>query len=265
MSEFKNLVECVETINQLRDPQNGCPWDLKQTHESLLKYLLEESYEFFDAVERQDLSDMKDELGDVLLQVILHSRISEQNGNFSIEDVAQNLKEKIIERHPHVFSKDPKYQGISSDEVESNWKEIKSQNKANETVFSKKDLNFPSLFSSYKIGAKTTEHNFDWDDYAQVIYKVEEEWQELKEELTPHRPVDREKVEEELGDLLFSVAQLARHVEMNPEELLRKANQKFINRFTKMEALVKKRGYQLKDLNQDDLDVFWSQVKSQEY
>lgn len=260
METFKELISCIETVNKLRDPENGCPWDLKQTHESLLKYLLEESYEFMDSVERKDFNDMKDELGDVLLQVILHSKIAEQDGKFDIEDVARNLKDKIIERHPHVFD-DKK--GLTSEEVEKNWQQIKSK-KSEGTVFTDKDLNFPSLFSSYKIGKKTTQNNFDWEDYGQVVYKVEEEWQELKEELTPHRSMDMEKVEEELGDMLFSMAQLARHVNLDPEALLRKANKKFIRRFTQMESLVKKRGFALTDLSQSELDVFWSQVKNME-
>lgn len=264
MTNYPKLEECIKTIFKLRDPENGCPWDLKQTHESLLKYLIEESYEFIDSVERKNKDDMKDELGDVLLQVLLHSKIAEENKSFSLEDVAKNLTEKIIERHPHVFG-ETKDSNLTPEQVEENWKEIKNKNKEEKrSVFSQKDLCLPSLLSSFEIGKKTTSNNFDWSDYSQVVYKVEEEWQELKEELTPNRKIDLEKVEEEMGDLLFSMAQLARHVDIDPEVALRKANQKFIRRFQGMENLVRKDGRELKDFDQMELDEYWSQVKSYE-
>lgn len=258
MSKFPELESTIETINKLRDPKNGCPWDLEQTHESLLKYLMEESYEYMDAVKSGNDQEIKDELGDVLLQVILHSKIADDRKAFNIEDVAKNLKEKIIHRHPHVF--DPEHKSLSSQEVEENWQKIKSSQK--KESFIKKDvLNFPSLFSAYKIGKKSTKCNFDWEDYNQVIYKVEEEWQELKEELTPHRQINRAKVKEELGDMLFSMAQLSRHLGFDPEETLREANQKFLNRFHKMESLVISEGKDLLDMTQNELDNYWVEVK----
>ncbi len=264
MDQFPELKKCIETVFKLRDPKDGCPWDLNQTHETLTKYLVEETYEFLDSVQRNDSEDMKDELGDVLLQVLLHSKIAEQNNKFTLEDVARNLKEKIIERHPHVFSSEPKFQNLSSDEVEENWQKIKSSKKEKDLTFSNKDLNFPALFSAAKIGKKTKKLNFDWEDHSQVLYKVEEEWQELKEELTPNRPIDQKRAEEEMGDLLFSMAQLARHLNLDPEETLRSANKKFISRFNEMEKIIIGEGRKLTDFSQEELDQYWSRVKSRE-
>ena len=263
-----NFEKLKDVITELRDPVHGCPWDLKQTHESLLKYLLEESYEFIEAVEEKDPKKMEEEIGDVLMQVLLHSQLGSEKGDFDIESVSDKLSEKLIRRHPHVFEN--KNTKIDADQVLINWEKIKIEEKAREAGLvshhriSSSVLNAPPLMSAMKIGKKTNDLKFDWSDYTQVVYKVEEEWQELKEELTPHREINRAATFEELGDLLFSVAQLARHLDMDPHDALRAANKKFLRRFHAMEDLMLKAKVKLEDMNQDQMDVYWNQAKVDE-
>lgn len=263
-----NFEKLKDVIADLRHPTDGCPWDLKQTHESLLKYLLEESYEFIEAVEEKNPKKMEEEIGDVLLQVLLHSQMASEKKLFDIESVSAALSEKLIRRHPHVFEK--KDTSISADQVLINWEKIKAEEKLREEGeksyhrIKKSVLNAPPLLSAIKIGQKTNEINFDWSDYSQVAYKVEEEWQELKEELTPHRALNRAAVFEELGDLLFSIAQLARHLEMDPHEALKNANKKFLRRFYAMEDLMHEKGIKLEGMTQEQMDVYWNQAKTNE-
>lgn len=258
-SQFERL---KKIIDKLRDPDGGCPWDLKQTHKSLLKYLTEESYEFIHSVEAEDFPGMEEELGDVLLQILLHSKIAEENNKFSMDSVCQKIADKMVRRHPHVFGdKDP---NIEVDEVLENWEKIKKEEKGNKgSEIDESYLNFPAMMSSYKVGAKTNKLGFDWDDPSQVSYKVEEEWQELKEEIVPPN-INKERAKEELGDFLFSTVQLARHLDIDPEEALRDANKKFIKRFQSMESLIKSDNKSFEGMNQAQMDVYWDQAKSLE-
>lgn len=254
------LNRCIEVIKQLRHPTKGCPWDLEQTHQTLLKYLIEESYEFIEATELNNPKLMEEELGDVLLQILLHSTIAEESKNFNLESVAKTLADKIIRRHPHVFAADD--QKLNSDEVVARWQEIKKIEKGERKYsIDAKFLHHPSLESAYKIGTKSTTVNFDWEDYYQVMSKVEEEWQEVKEELPPGGQYDEARVREEIGDLLFSIAQLARHLKINPEDALRDANRKFIKRFQKVEDKVKSLGKTLEETPQSELEKIWIEVK----
>lgn len=260
----KNFKKLIETVKALRDPRKGCPWDLKQTHRSLLKFLIEECYEYIYAVENEDFSQMEEELGDVLLQVLLHCKIAEENNNFTLESISKTLDDKLTRRHPHVFSSfNP---SLKADEVVVNWNKIKKMEKEENEQFKHRidetDLIFPALFSANKIGEKTNQLGFDWDNARQVATKVEEEWQELKDEIalsTHHK-----RIEEELGDLLFSMAQLARHLGCDPENALRMANKKFISRFNKMELLMEKDDIILENLDQEDMDQYWDIVKKKE-
>lgn len=261
--QYPELIKLIEVVEKLRDPVDGCPWDLKQDHKSLLKYLLEESYEYFDAVETGDEFKMKDELGDVLLQVVLHSVIARQRGSFTIEEVAKNLADKLIRRHPHVFDKEDKT--LSAEQVKSKWDQIKNEEKKskkeeNKPLIDKSYLSFPALFAANRIGEKTQTIKFDWDNWQQVRDVVESEWTELKDELDNPK-IKKQKVEEEIGDFLFSVAQLARHLKIHPEDVLRSANRKFIRRFNKMEKLISEDGIELTTLNQKEMDVYWDKVK----
>ena len=258
-TEFEQLVQVVKA---LRDPETGCPWDLQQDHKSLLPFLFEESYEYKEAVESGDFDHMQEEIGDVLLQVVLHSQLANEAGKFNIESVSKTIREKIVRRHPHVFD-NPEGKKISTQEVKENWNQIKADEKQDQSykrAIKKKIINAPSLTSAYEIGRKTEKLNFDWDNAQQVAYKVEEEWQELKEELMPAK-INKERVAEELGDFLFSAAQLARHLDLDPEEILRDANKKFLKRFYKMEDYVIEDGKSFESMTQEQLDVYWNEAK----
>jgi MazG family protein len=261
LNEFTNLVQVVKA---LRDPEKGCPWDLEQNHQSLLRYLLEESYEFKEAVEKGDSTSMKEELGDVLLQVLLHSQIASESGEFDLEAVSKTLADKLIRRHPHVFD-NPNNQKITSKEVNENWHKIKEQEKGQKSsrAIKEKIIYGPALKVAENIGHKTKALNFDWENAGQVAWKVEEEWQELKEELMPSK-VNIDRIGEELGDFLFSAAQLSRHLNLDPEELLKKANQKFLKRFYAMEDQLVQEGKDFKDMTQEQLDKYWTHAKAQE-
>jgi len=254
------LKTCYQAISKLRDPERGCPWDKEQTHQSLTKYLVEETYEFIDAVNGEDDKQMMNELGDVLLQVFLHSVIAKQRNAFTIADVAKILEDKIIRRHPHVFAGK---NVADAAEVEKNWQEIKQSEKANkkaENYFSDDLMKMPPLLCSHKIGKLSEKINFDWENRYQVTYKVEEEWQELKEELAPEK-YNFNRVEEELGDFLFTIVQLARHLQIDPEQALSKANKKFLKRFKTVEDLAKKDGLEINNMSTKDLDGYWSEAK----
>lgn len=257
---YPNFEKMVEVITQLRHPTKGCPWDLKQTHKTLLRFLIEESYEYLHAVESEDYKLMEEELGDVLLQVVLHCVIANEEKHFDLESISKVLSDKMIRRHPHVFE-DP---SIAKDEaqVKENWEKIKSAEKegTEQRHIDSSFLAFPALYSAYKIGKKTNTINFDWPNSKEVLLKVEEELEELKVEINADN-VDASKVKEEMGDFLFSAAQLTRHLGIEPEECLRQANKKFINRFTKMEDLIHKDDLKVIDMNQLEMDEYWNKVK----
>lgn len=255
--DYPELKRAIDVVASLRDPESGCPWDLKQTHSSLLKYLIEESYEYVYAVELSDDQKMQEELGDILLQVLLHSQLAKDDGKFTIEEVAKTLADKMIRRHPHVFE-DP---SIARDEkqVKANWKKIKEKEQNNKYHIRMEDAYSPSLHASDKIGAKSQAINFDWDKLSDVQAKVDEELLEVKEEIAKN-PNSKETYEE-VGDLLFSVAQLARHLGFSPEEALRDANKKFIKRINKVEDAVRTDGHEMADLPTEKLELYWTKVK----
>jgi MazG family protein len=256
---YPELERCINVVKALRHPKTGCPWDLEQTHETLLKYLIEEAYEFVEAVERKDPKLMEEEIGDILFQVLLHTSLGEETGDFDLESSAKKLAEKLIRRHPHVFT--PSGEGLTPDQVVENWQKIKSAEKGEKKyTIDEKFLQAPALESAYKIGRKSTSVNFDWTHYREVLSKVDEELSEVKEELLK-TDLDRTRVKEEIGDLLFSIAQLARHLDLNPEECLRDANKKFISRFMKVEDQVRLSGRSLSGTPQSELEELWIKVK----
>lgn len=261
--KYPELEKAIEVIEALLHPETGCPWDLEQTHQTLLKYLIEESYEFIEAVEKNDPTLMNEEVGDILLQVLLHAMIAKKEGTFDIESIAKTLSDKMIRRHPHVFSNP---ENLSTEEILSNWQDIKNLEKKNEKKYSipHKLIHAPSLTSSFNIGKKSTTVNFDWENYSQVMSKVEEEWQEVKAELPPTGKFNAERVEEEIGDLLFSVAQLSRHLNIDPESALRKANIKFLRRFHQVEDYINSLDKEVKDCAQAELEEAWVRVKNHE-
>jgi tetrapyrrole methylase family protein/MazG family protein len=246
--------ELVQIFKKLRDPNGGCPWDLKQTHSSLKPYLIEESYETIDAIESAP-EKLPEELGDVLLQVMLHSQIGADDKRFSISDVITILSEKMIKRHPHVFGT---LEVKDSEGVLKNWEKIKqADRKDTEGILDGVPKSMPALLRSHRIGEKVARVNFDWDTAENIKEKVHEELTEFLQA----SPNDRAHQEEEFGDLLFTLAQLARKMSFNSEDLLQRANQKFINRFKKVAALA---GADQANWQRDKLEELWEQVKSTE-
>jgi tetrapyrrole methylase family protein/MazG family protein len=251
LHSFQALIELVQ---HLRGPE-GCPWDLEQSHQTLAPYCLEETYELIEAIETQDDESLKDELGDVLFQVALHAQLAAERKAFNIEQVLQNLNEKMVRRHPHVFS-DQKVSG--SEEVWKNWEKIKKLEKKKVGSSFGLPQNLPALQASYKIGVKTQKAGFDWSKPAEVLEKVAEELEELKAEINNQ---NQEKMAEELGDLMFSLAQFSRHVGLEPEQVLRAANRKFENRYFKMLNLASEKGLEFEKLSLDEKESLWKQIK----
>lgn len=256
--KYKNLEKVIDVIKALRDPKTGCPWDLDQDHHSLLKYLIEESYEYIEAVELENTLKKEEELGDVFLQVLLHAQIASESGDFDIDSVSKVLADKMIKRHPHVFDASSK-KFISPDEVTTNWKKIKGDKKG--YYINNSDAYAPALTAAYNIGSKSQAVNFDWDHFEDVLKKVDEELEEVKVEIK-NDPTSKE-VQEEVGDLLFSVAQLARHLNIDPEKALKDANLKFIKRVNILESKVTSDGKEMTNIETSELEEYWAKVKAE--
>lgn len=253
LNKFEALLELVSL---LRGPE-GCPWDIEQTHLTLAPYALEEVAELVESIESQNDDLLKDELGDVLFQVALHAQLANERNAFSIDDVIENLNQKMIRRHPHVFS-DKKVK--DSEEVWQNWEKIKKTEgkKSNNSFGIPPQLS--SLQTSYKIGVKCQKSGFDWSKTEDVMGKVLEEIDELKVELIAQ---NQDKICEELGDVFFSLAQLSRHLNLEPEQVLRKANKKFENRYFKMLKLAEALGCDLSQISPEEKESLWKKVKDQ--
>jgi len=237
----------------MKELRQKCPWDRKQTHESLKKYLLEEAYEVIDAIERKDWQALKEELGDLLLQPIFHARIAEEEGKFNIDDVVDHLCRKLIERHPHVFGEE---KAQSAEEVLKNWEKRKLEKRS--SVLEGVPKAMPALMRAEKLQKKASKVGFDWSDISQVEEKVKEEWNEFWQAL---KEGDREKIEHEFGDLLFALVNLARFLKIDPEEALQKANERFIKRFSYIEQKVKESGKRWEDFTLEELDRLWEEAK----
>ncbi|MBQ7060762.1 MAG: nucleoside triphosphate pyrophosphohydrolase [Clostridia bacterium] len=252
--------ELMEVMRRLRAP-GGCPWDAEQTHESLRSSLIEESYEVLDAIDRNDLTALEEELGDLLLQVVFHAVIEEERSEFSMRDVISGIVGKLIYRHPHVFGT---VHVADSDEVLVNWENLKQKEKHQQTVadaMAAVPASFPALMRSYKLQKKAAHVGFDWKNAFEALDKVGEEANEVLRAMTDGTP---EAVTEEIGDLLFSVVNVARLSKVDPELALQAAADKFMRRFTEMERRILEDGRQLKDMELAEMDEYWDKVKSDE-
>jgi len=252
-----NVDRFVEIVARLRAP-GGCPWDREQTHKSLLNCLLDETYEFFEAVEDGDSSHMKEELGDLLMQVVLHSQMASERGEFTLEDVAGGIAEKIVRRHPHVFG-DTKVG--SSAEVLHNWEQIKRAEKGKEDRKSVVDgiaEALPALFRAEKVQRRVARVGFDWTDIRPVLDKVEEEFGEFREAVERG---DAAHAEEELGDILFALVNLARHKGICAEDALRQTVRKFIRRFRYVEQQIEASGKKMGTVPLEEMDRYWEESK----
>ncbi|MFJ7995371.1 nucleoside triphosphate pyrophosphohydrolase [Peribacillus frigoritolerans] len=259
---YREFSKLRRVIAELRGP-DGCPWDKKQTHESLKKYLIEEAYELIDSIDEGDDEGMVGELGDVLLQVMLHSQIGEDEGMFTIDDVIEGITAKMIRRHPHVFG-DVEVNG--EEDVLVNWQKIKEDEKGGETKALKSILDgieksLPNLLRAEEYQKRAAKVGFDWDEVSEAWKKVREEVQELEEEiLSPNRDVQR--IKSELGDLFFALVNISRYYDIQAEEAVYKANQKFHQRFTYIEECIQRADKKFEDYTLEELDSYWDEAKA---
>ncbi|WP_373777572.1 nucleoside triphosphate pyrophosphohydrolase [Glaesserella sp.] len=258
------IEQLLEVVKQLRDPKTGCPWDIQQTFDSMVPCLLEETYETAEAIHTNDRASLREELGDLLLQVVFLSQLAKEEGSFTFEDVVTDLHNKLIYRHPHVFGNTT---ANNADDALKNWDARKAEEKKQKTQHDSilDDLPFalPALTRANKLQKRCAKVGFDWDDPHQVFLKVEEELQEVQDEIK-RVPQVQEKLAEELGDLLFATVNLCRHHNVDAETSLRHANVKFENRFKKMEKLLKVQGKSPNDCSLNELDFLWNEIKTME-
>jgi len=255
MSDIQKL---LDVMRRLRDPESGCPWDLEQDFSTIAPYTIEEAYEVADAIEREDWDELRSELGDLLFQVVFYTQMASEKGHFVFDDVADGITEKMIRRHPHVFGditeRDPRG-------VKGRWEDIKEQERAakgDESALAGVATALPALKRSQKLGKRASRVGFDWPDRKGVHLKIHEELDELEAAVGAR---DNNGIEEELGDLLFAVVNLARHLEVDPEQALTGANRKFERRFRAMEGDIEAEGGQIRKMNLESLDQHWRKAK----
>ncbi len=263
----KTFDELVAVMERLRAP-GGCPWDAEQTYQSLSQYLIEESYETFDAIheasETGDTTNLKEELGDLLLQVVFHSTIGKERGDFTIDEVAAGVAKKLVLRHPHVFG-DANL--AKAQDVLDNWDQLKADERAasgkvekpRDSILDEVPIHFPALLEGLKITKKAAKVGFDWENAEQIFNKLSEETAELKSAIANG---EKDNIDEEIGDLLFVVVNLARHLDVEPETALNRTNRKFRQRFKFIEEELKRAGKTLEDADLKEMDDLWNKAKT---
>ena len=263
MSE-RAIDRLLAIMARLRDPDGGCPWDLEQDFASIAPYTIEEAYEVADAIERGDMDDLKDELGDLLLQVVFHARMAEEAGFFAFDDVANAISEKMTRRHPHVFGDEGER---TAGEVKTRWEDIKAEEKAAKgaaqaSILDDVPFALPALVRAVKLQNRAARVGFDWPDTSLVIDKLNEEMLELSAEIA--KGGDPDRLEDEMGDLLFVYANLARHMKIDPEAALRRANAKFRRRFDRIEEKLAAAGKRPEESTLEEMDALWNEAKREE-
>jgi nucleoside triphosphate diphosphatase len=260
----RDIVRLIEIMAALRAPGTGCPWDLEQNFESIAPYTIEEAYEVADAVTRGDFDDLRDELGDLLLQVVFHARMAQEQGAFDFGDVVQAITEKLVRRHPHVFG-DEKH--LTPEAVKGRWEEIKVEERA---ARGKEEPNgalagipagLPALARALKLQQKAGKVGFDWNDPQAVLAKIREETEEISAEIASG---NRDEVKAEIGDLMFALVNLARHLDVDPEAALRGTNVKFDRRFAAIEKALAARGKSPAEATLAEMDALWDEAKATE-
>ena len=253
MKEFNKLVKIMK---QLRNPINGCPWDRKQTGRSLREYILEEAHELVEAIETDSIEKQKEELGDLLLQIVFLSQMHREKNHFTIKDVLNTINQKLIRRHPHIFG-DLTVQ--SAEEVKQNWEKIKKKEKESKSILSDYPAAMPALSHAKRVAEQASSVGFDWDEPLGALEKVEEEIEEIKKEI---RAGNREKLEEEIGDMLFAVANVARLAHISPEFALKNTNKKFVTRFRYIEEQLRKQGKDINETGMEEMEELWQESKT---
>ncbi len=250
----------LEIMRRLRDPETGCPWDIEQSFETIAPYTIEEAYEVADAIERGSMEDLRGELGDLLLQVVYHGAMAEEAGAFSFDDIVRGVADKMVARHPHVFGDESREK--SAEQQTRDWEAVKAAERAGRAqtgVLEDVALNLPALMRAEKLQKRAARVGFDWPEIGQVLAKIAEEAGELAE-ARDRLPQDR--IAEEMGDLLFVMANLARHLKVDPEVALRGANAKFSRRFAFIEAELARQGRSCDDSDLEEMDALWDRAKA---
>jgi tetrapyrrole methylase family protein/MazG family protein/ATP diphosphatase len=259
---LKPIDRLLAIMARLRDPASGCPWDQEQTFATIAPYTIEEAYEVADAIERGDLADLKDELGDLLLQVVFHARMAEEQGQFAFDDVARAINDKMIRRHPHVFGEES-YGSLA--EQKEGWESLKAEERDAKgraaSLLDDVPVGLPALTRAVKLSKRAARVGFVWPSVKEVIDKLDEEVDELKAEIAAG---DLEKARQEMGDVLFVVANLARTLDVDPEDALRWSNAKFVRRFRYIEAKLAERGKTPDDSDLAEMDALWDEAKALE-
>lgn len=259
--DFPGVAALLEVMRRLRDPETGCPWDLKQTLTSLIPYTIEEAYEVAAALTEGDMRAIKDELGDLLFQVVFYTQLTNEEGLFSFDEVAAQTADKLIRRHPHVFGDNT---AQSDAEIKAQWELIKQQERAEKgethSVFQGIPDNLPAILQAQKLQKRAANVGFDWATIGPVLDKIQEEITEVKAELAA-QTIDQEALESEIGDVLFAVVNLARHAQVNPEHALRRTNLKFKQRFQAIEKRLAEAGKSAEELGLEELEAYWQEVK----
>ncbi|QRG05468.1 nucleoside triphosphate pyrophosphohydrolase [Xanthobacter dioxanivorans] len=274
MNPSRDIARLIEIMAALRTPGTGCPWDLEQTYATIAPYTLEEAYEVADAIQRGDMPDLKEELGDLLLQVVFHARMAQEEGSFDFGDVVEAITSKLIRRHPHVFGA---ARDLSPDQVKGLWSQIKAEEKRARAAargaagrpeepvatgaLSGVALPLPALTRALKLQEKASHVGFDWNDARQVLAKIREETEEVDEALEAGGAA---AIRDEVGDLLFAVVNLARHAGVDPEAALRGTNEKFIRRFGHVEATLAGEGRRPEEAHLDEMEALWQDAKRKE-
>jgi MazG family protein len=262
MSEKTGQIDrLLEIMAALRDPESGCPWDIEQTFKTISAYTIEEAYEVADAIERMDMHDLEDELGDLLFQVVFHAHMAKEQGEFNFDDVARAISEKLVRRHPHVFGDEL---AGSHEELHRAWEQHKknerrTKQQKNKSVLDGIASTMPALRWSSKLQKRAAHHGFDWDDVAPVFDKLQEEIGELKAEVGHEN--NQERIADELGDILFACVNLSRHLDVNPEQALRDCNRRFIDRFQLVEQLLSEDGKLMDECSVEVLEDYWQKAK----
>lgn len=272
----RDIKRLIEIMAALRTPGTGCPWDLEQDFATIAPYTIEEAYEVADAIQRGDMVDLREELGDLLLQVVYHARLSEEQGAFAFPDVVEAITTKMIRRHPHVFGDD---NARSAGIAKGMWEKIKQQEKLERAsaraaaglgeerrrFLDDVPAIFPALTEAEKLQRRAARVGFDWGSAGPVLDKIREETEELASEITADGEMpDREHIAGEIGDLIFAVTNLARHLDIDPEEALKRTNRKFRRRFAAIEDAAEAGGRTLADMSLDEMEAVWQAAKSQD-